>query len=615
MARPFEDKEEIPYLEKDFPEIGENANVEYFEKKHGKIMCYFAKYNEKIYRHGSKRKIWLRTCNNECYNFYDNCITHKNIIDNLSDDITKYCQISRLYIKENIHPLKLDFPELIDIDSTEYFDKLVRNTKTFFAIHNNKTYKFSKSNKKWKIVCQYENCSNYADNNNYCASHLEGKCVEKKINDSEIWFENFLTNSNAFESVKNISRENSKTDLIVKFNNSEEYRSIQIKTLGKHDKEWTFVVNTNEKYDPNMLIACITYEKDKFALFYQKDYPKSAYMNYKFCENFRGYLFTSLEEKIDGMNFIERIIDMVKSSTIYNDFTYYTSRIERESLTRFEEKCKINDLKFTINVLNNSVYDAIVSYNDLEYKIQHKSTKKIIGSMYEYSTEHYVNNLPTPYSENDDIDYFVFENIDENNFFIVPINVMAYFGYVSNKKYKGKKGIKIPSNQYTEDHWLLKFKNCFNIFKEKNKFDLTILIDNTDPFYNLRLICDKYNFNFNRDYYNNTSRICTINNKQVKFLTSSKNKCNSYVFTISFSYEVPYNKNIHDIPYCFIFQIKDTDYFYVIPSNIFIDNGVIGDNNTKGKVDFIIPEKNNTGTRKAWLFNYINKFDIFMNNI
>jgi hypothetical protein len=629
MTSVFKNQKNIHPLEHDITNVDTNSHVEYFENNFRSTKCYFAKYDNKLYRFKKTKSHnkWLPCCpKDECMNFMDNCVKHKKEIDELI--INSAGNPLRPFRSTDVHYLEIDFPEITDLKNVEYFMQTRQKKGKHYAKHNNITYRFSDENMKWQKICCFEDCCNFRKIGDYCEYHECG-VVNEKINTYEVleaFITDLLSQSEELTNVKNIGRDGGKSDIIFQVKDEVEnglnyYRGVQVKTLTKlgGGSKNGYIINDLSKYNQNMLIVGVTTEKDKFIIFYKRDIDKNH-----ICANFvtnvdsNLYLFNNQDTKINGLNFKETLIHMCKSSMIYNETEDLGERqlTEKESLKRFKLKCEENGILCEINPISEDVIDGTTTFNNIKKLFQHKSSNLSRFKNCICRIAHYINSQSISYSQDDGIDFFIIEVISEHNFYIIPINVMAFFGYIKTDKYKGKSDIIIPLEKYCKDHFLSQFKNAFHLLQTSSIYDISLLIDINNPLYLVYIKCAEYDLDLDIDYSVKNTKLFKINNKLVKIINSTKiaNKSSGYLITNlnkSFVFCISSKFNNDDIPDFFLLQIKNEDYIYVIPKQCLIDRYMFGHGDYKSVLDLSIPCREFVHSQNKWAFDYIDKFDQF----
>lgn len=159
-----------------------------------------------------------------------------------------------------------------------------------------------------------------------------------------------------------------------------------------------------------------------------------------------------------------KLLEAARKSTIvinFNDYLQESQRQEAESINRFKVICESLSIPFQQNTTNSNEIDAIVNGHNVQFK---SSTNKQFH-IYNFGLCRKTNGKIRPYSISDNINFFIFEIIDEkyqNKFYIFPKQVLINEGYVSSNNTTGKFGITIAPYDYAKYHWTLQFLNRFD---------------------------------------------------------------------------------------------------------------------------------------------------------
>ena len=359
--------------------------------------------------------------------------------------------------------------------------KIINNSRIYF-IENDKLKKDDMNN--FVKVCLYDNCSNESTRENnyiYCDRHKNGidnnlskmelenaikKIIQKqngvnatKIGDeTEKWVEEKIKTFNNIQSVERIGYMRHTLDIIYKINNN--YRGIQVKTLShttrKHDDHFSI---SECKYDNDVLMVCVNKDRNKFALFFYGDIEKLEfdYRN-KNSKNYK-FMYTDLNK------FLKDLMYKLENSKIFDkyDIKNLAVKQEIESMDRLKSKCKEHNLNFEFYDTHISPIDCIINSKNIQCKST--SAKSSNSSYVVQLCKRNIGKI-VPYSDNDKIDFFIFEVITfEYNFYIVPINILIEKGYIHTNIKKGKTQLIIPINQDNKNNWIDIYKNNFNLLK------------------------------------------------------------------------------------------------------------------------------------------------------
>jgi len=442
--------------------------------------------NERKYTRDSKDKLrvlcLIETCPNyaktESHEYY--CMKHYNEIENKKETIEK--------LDEKFDIIKTKAKE-IRIQNDE--DNSIILNGIHIYVKNGKKYKKEKT--QMKAVCMFEGCEKITrkEFGDYCCKHkhgtdpnsperlkerknlsnirkMNGKETTKKGDDAELWVYNIMRIFDTINSIKKIGEIADKIDIIYKCNNETFYRGIQIKTLTQSGKIDKYSISLhNQKYTDNTLIVGINIKRNRFMLCFYKDINSSK-INLNFNikqQKFEKYMYTNICE------FCVQFEKMLEKSSPYNVDMNPKIKQEYDSLARLTIKCKENRISYMLNDTRNSSIDCFIN----NYNIQCKSTShQVSNTRYKFSLGKNNGSIDNkkqfiPYSENDNIDFFIFEIIGNGNlFYIIPIKELIDRDYIKTINKKGKKRISFIMKT---NHWTHKYLNDFEQLKINPIFD------------------------------------------------------------------------------------------------------------------------------------------------
>ena len=524
----------------------------------------------------------------------------------------------------------------VDPNIPRYFEITCEVGQMKFMEYQNDIWKFSKENGKYQSTCKFifedeeyqtsDRCVNYSFECGYCKKHKDGICNDRKKTTSigdqnEEFISNLLKSRLEFIKVKTIGRENSELDIIYKirdeFNSGiDQFRGIQIKTLTKIGNYNHYNMSNVDKYSDNTLIVGVSNNKSKFCLFFGKEINDGIvgeFINFDNpTMNQRSRIFYSFDDNSLGYIFIDMLIYYSKYSTLYSESKIYVDVLnERESISKLERYCLTYNVKFEHESSSDSSIDCKIN----DKNIQCKYSNTVNDSLYCYSLHKYKNNIRLPYDDRDNLDFFIFEN-GIGDFYVIPVNVMIYFGYIRNRNNKGKLYIMLSPSNSNGFHWSKCFINAFHLLFSLETFDVRFVLDMTQVVNIFNYYCYLSGIDSNRNSSNLSTKLCeieTIHGKKiVKLYESTKIVGNNYSFTIKT--KIPYNIEIDaDIPDFFVFYIKENNgYMYIFPKHTLIDYQLIGSSIIKGCTDLNLPIPGASTIRpnKFWTQQYVNRFDL-----
>lgn len=280
---------------------------------------------------------------------------------------------------------------------------------------------------------------------------------------SEIFILNILTENKDISSVERIGQTFDRYDIKYKLNDNE-FRGLQVKNFVKVSKRSnTYTGIVKKIYDSNTLLVFINKEENKFGILFYKDCPKeSLTINFNnLIPKYKDNMFTDIEK------FKNKLFSMLPYSVIYKQILSKNHTTEYEHFTRLEKICKNYNLTFKLNETSGSVIDSFIGNHKIQNKVSNSKCKKALKynfSLHKSSHREGEKRISMPYSDKDDIDYFIFEIVPhENNFYIIPMKILIDKGYITTETIKGKQSITMPPPDYKKNDWKLNFLNKFEL--------------------------------------------------------------------------------------------------------------------------------------------------------
>lgn len=225
----------------------------------------------------------------------------------------------------------------------------------------------------------------------------------------------------------------------------------------------------NTNYNDNSLFIAINKERTRFVVLFYKDLINKTYACFPFKKSdsvYEKFMFTDLDI------FMKQVEIFLDSASFYveNDITSKYLLRENESLKRLQDKCSKLKLSFRRQTTQSSCIDCVIN----NYNIQHKTTNckpkryKYCYNIMIQKNAGCINGKYTrqPYSNKDNIDFFIFEIINfPNNFYVIPMNIMIEKGYVKTENACGKKCILVSQPNKNKEHWTNQYLNNFDQLK------------------------------------------------------------------------------------------------------------------------------------------------------
>lgn len=400
------------------------------------------------------------------------CVGHYNKLEDKHETITNLKKKLNDNISENTKK---------KIEELEKTSKIINGVKIYFK--NGKKYRMNPKGDKLIYVCMYNNCVKYTDKD-FCKGHKNGtdpnsperieeyknrkiKMKESCENNnklgesSEEWVYHILSLFTTINSIEQIGHIKHKLDIIYKINNENFYRGIQVKTLSKDKHRYRLNLH-NQTYDDDTLIVGVYKNKKTYTLCFYKDFKNKKSLSFSLGSKSNSeFIYNS------SLKFLTDFEKFLQNSTTYkkDDITKYDIQ-ERNQLDRLQIRCNNMDITYKINKKINAV-DCFINY----YNIQCKSSNCIAtDNNYKFGI---CKNYPKkPYSDKDNIDFFICEIVKyPNNFFIIPIKILIEKGYITTDNQIGKLYILLPSPISKLSHWATKYLNRFDLLKKNYIYD------------------------------------------------------------------------------------------------------------------------------------------------
>lgn len=564
---------------------------------------HFKKTKDGTFRYNQKLKMWKPVCSaaeeRECINYTTN---------------GKYCKKHQKYAE-------LKQKKTLD-SSPRYFSIQICGTPEQFVEHEGKRYRYSQKRDDWISVCDFidnenDKCLNYVTYDDFCLRHKNG--IDNKKKDStatgdktEAYVGNLLAMSDEFTNVEIIGRENSELDITFTVKDETKRRGIQIKTISKNKYD-SYTISGINKYNHSTVIVGVNKERTVFCVFRRGDFPDRKTIHFRngnTPSDIRAHVFYGLDDNSLNYTFMEMLVEFSKISTFYEDSNISDeNKKERDSANRLKDICDQNDIGFEFENTSNSSIDCIINSRT----VQCKYSARFNNGCYNFQIFRIVNNIRVPYEDDGKIDFFVFET-EKEEFYVIPINVLVYFGYVKRDGINGKISINLHPSTYGGEHWTKRFINRFDLFFENDEFDVTLIIDMSNITMKFSYQCYLHGIDSIRDVSLLTTTNCTVGDKTVKCSQSTKIAGNNYMFTLTKS-KVPINADRDDkVPDFFVFYIMSDglEYYYIFPVKVLIEQKIVGTLKDRGVTDFGLPIPGASSIRpnKMWTQQYVNDFSI-----
>lgn len=467
--------------------------------------------------------------------------------------------------------MEINSGKIITLFKCEKCDLWIKRKDSYYRHLQSEKHKMNKDEYKEKLQQQGRNAIlNGEENENFILEVL------KTFDFEDVIFQGFTGN---------------KFDVFIKFRDEIFYRGLQIKTLIYYPDKDQYVIKSNRSgYENDTLIIAVNNDKTRYALIF--------YNEMKGKKNFIISQTHNANKITDNFDMFKlKLIEYARISTTINNFNdslCESQRQEAESVNRFRLICESLNIPFKQNSTNTNEIDAIVN----GHNVQFKSSRNKNGYMYGFTLRR-TSDKARPYSVCDNVDFFIFEIVDEgyqNLFYIISKKILINSGHVSNNNI-GKLGIQIAPYNYNKYHWTLQFLNRFDQLVSKtivhaihNRLHKTCI--------NIGYICEL-----------DKNKIKSINSKKIYHIKHSEYDKTSCKFDLRIQKNNQRRLIRVDDNYEFlIFDFGESypNQFCIIPITVLVQTGYISTNDNKGKSGISIPY---IGT-DAWTNYYMNNFEL-----
>jgi uncharacterized C2H2 Zn-finger protein len=401
-----------------------------------------------------------------------------------------------------------------------------------------------------------------------------------------------------FEDIVYTGNTANRFDIFVKFEDEDQYRGLQIKTLSRIPDSNRYKIQSGKlNYEDDTLIVGVSNAKDKYVLSFYRDMKETTYFS-----------TTSNVDKIydDFDIFKNKLFEMAHTSTIvanFDDYLNETGKLESDSMKRFQHQCNIRSIQFMRNIINSNEIDGVTN----NYNLQLKSSGCRKGNnKYQFSLCRRGGGGSTrPYNLNDKVDFFVFEMYDERyqgNFFIVPMKILIQLGYITTVNNNGKFSISVP---IIEDyHWSQQYLNRFD--------QLSINIGIPLIFNYLHKICLSMGLSCEFD----RKKIISINAHKIRYSRSMKHNNRSYIFNLRNFKDYKIAIFGSDINYEFVvFEFAYLYQFCIVPVSVLLERGYLVTDDNEGMLSISIPFSMDTKNNWSEFYNNFEQFIGISNNV
>lgn len=271
------------------------------------------------------------------------------------------------------------------------------------------------------------------------------KNIHKTGTDVELFVYNLLIETNEFVYIEHIGTTGNKFDIIYVLKSRPDYlMGIQIKKISK-DKSNRLMIS-NKEYPENTLIVLINLEEKIYSIFYQYEINYSS--KFTITKNYKHRLYNNIDKFIEILTYYmyESAIIHMGSDYLGKEIKFLskTRQIEHNMKIRLEKWLKDRNIIIKYNEYVNEIDGFITNINDKKTNIRVQLKASNTKHCFLYKFHMHKNSDQKPYSENDQIDCFIYEIHNEqynNRFYFISMNYLIKNGYISNEENKGKTSI------------------------------------------------------------------------------------------------------------------------------------------------------------------------------
>jgi hypothetical protein len=155
-----------------------------------------------------------------------------------------------------------------------------------------------------------------------------------------------------------------------------------------------------------------------------------------------------------------------KSTAVYDELDWLSESQKKEylSLKRLSLKCEEFKLKFIGRTNNASEIDCFINNKRIQCKF---SSKKVHNQFEFHVYRHTDKKNVRPYSDKDQLDFFIFETFENNEgtFYVIPMATMIHWGYIRTDEQDGNVLIYISNMGVSRMNKAHKFINKFDLLR------------------------------------------------------------------------------------------------------------------------------------------------------
>ena len=306
-------------------------------------------------------------------------------------------------------------------------------------------------------------------NKNILNDTLNNKSNESGVKNEKYIYE-LLKNINGMTDVQLIGHFGGFADIIVKFNNEDNYKSLQIKTLTKTN-EMIYYMTNSTNYPDNLLIAMVDNEHKYFAIEFAGNIKvKRLSLNYKNTKSkYNNIMFWNKED------FLNNIVDKLSSSTVINNLTETLTVNQKKEYymrQRLKAKCIELNLSYRDNDVNYNTIDCYINEIPIQLKYAsfnktHRNTisitmRKACGSIG-------MKNVKQSYHINDAFNFVIIEIENAlSNFCVIPKQELLNKKCISTSDIIGSGICYIMPYNNGINHWSNDYWNRWDFLCEFN---------------------------------------------------------------------------------------------------------------------------------------------------